>query len=111
MKNKKDTLKLLQMASVNPQAPLIHPVKLENPYTKDNVQNLKILKSILRPCIRILSKCHSEDEDEVEDEWYSENEDHIEDGDQAFKKFEVCFKIVDYVLQKVVQEVQPLTDF
>ncbi|KAL3504640.1 hypothetical protein ACH5RR_034484 [Cinchona calisaya] len=65
------------MASVEPQDPAIHP-EMNN-----NVQNLKLIISILRPYVSYLSECHVEDQELLK---------HA--------------KHVDQVVQKVIQEVQ-----
>ncbi|KAL3504581.1 hypothetical protein ACH5RR_034422 [Cinchona calisaya] len=74
------------MASVDSQDPLIHPpVKQEDPDMKYTIETLKLLVSIQRPYVWLLSKWHIEDQD-----------------------LQVRVKHLDEVVQKVFQEVQPL---
>ncbi|KAL3504537.1 hypothetical protein ACH5RR_034378 [Cinchona calisaya] len=51
------------MASVDAHDHLIHPVNQEDPDMKDDIQTLKLLISILRPSVRLLSEWHIEDEE------------------------------------------------
>ncbi|KAL3504558.1 hypothetical protein ACH5RR_034399 [Cinchona calisaya] len=75
------------MASVDPRDPLIDQEKEEDPDMKDSIETLKLLISILRPYVNLLSKWNIED-----------------------RELKVRVKHMDEVVQKVFQEVQPLID-